>query len=547
MVFQPPISILADRPFTFKTVSFRGGPLLLRPMADEQHFVTRLLNTPDIARVVPRLAPEVLYRVIERCGLEDCVDLVALATPRQLERVLDFDLWRAPVAGADEAFDAGRFGLWLEVLAQSGAAAAADQLAAMDVELVVDGLAAHVAVFDAAAVAPFTSLDGEQIGGRTFDGAQVCGIGGFVVERRSSSAWDAIVELLTNLQDERPAFFGRVMRGCVAVSDGAREADGFHVLLNDRDQHRSDLAADRESRRETQGYVAPAQARAFLQAAREPSLDGAQPPPDAVARACMRAILQEPPAANDDPARPDAPSAPAETSSTESQSVTTVMDVLYEAGVLARPRALITAGDTEGARLALVHAFVDAHVSAAEELAFLANAVLAGCAIQGRPFTPQEASDVVIATCNLGLENWPSAWASRDLVTAFQIGWGLLHRDLCRHAAAALIDVLADLECVDREVQWALQMLRRDLIRHVRDGEPWRARQALDAILMLDAPAWAALLALLDECPTLHAGLAASGRPALRVDPAAFTFVARNSEIASARRYLASLSGTLAG
>jgi hypothetical protein len=34
-----------------------------------------------------------------------------LATPRQLERVFDLDLWRVDQPGADEHFDAGRFGL----------------------------------------------------------------------------------------------------------------------------------------------------------------------------------------------------------------------------------------------------------------------------------------------------------------------------------------------------------------------------------------------------------------------------------------------------
>src|SRR4030095_5882572 len=100
-------------------------------MANAHHLVKRLLEAPDLARVVPRLPPDVLHRVIDRCGLEGCADLVALATPHQLERVLDVDLWRVPAASADEALDVERFGLWLEVLLQAGASIAADKLAAM--------------------------------------------------------------------------------------------------------------------------------------------------------------------------------------------------------------------------------------------------------------------------------------------------------------------------------------------------------------------------------------------------------------------------------
>ncbi|HEU4693326.1 MAG TPA: DUF6178 family protein, partial [Vicinamibacterales bacterium] len=51
--------------------------------------IDRLLDTPHLAHVVPRLQPEVLHRVIQQCGLEDCGQLVALTTPGQLARVFD--------------------------------------------------------------------------------------------------------------------------------------------------------------------------------------------------------------------------------------------------------------------------------------------------------------------------------------------------------------------------------------------------------------------------------------------------------------------------
>jgi Family of unknown function (DUF6178) len=83
-------------------------------MAKSRPLLDRLLNTPDLAKIVPHLEPEVVHRVIQVCGLEDCAELVALATPEQISRVLDIDLWRVPARGADEQFDADRFGTWLE-------------------------------------------------------------------------------------------------------------------------------------------------------------------------------------------------------------------------------------------------------------------------------------------------------------------------------------------------------------------------------------------------------------------------------------------------
>ena len=80
------------------------------------------------------------------------------------------------------------------------------------------------------------------------------------------------------------------------------------------------------------------------------------------------------------------------------------------------------------------------------------------------------------------------------------------------YAAERLIAVIAEIRCSDRDIQMRLQGLRRELVQGVRDATPWRARNALDVIVMLDAPCWAALVALTDECPVLHAAIRASRR-----------------------------------
>src|SRR5262245_25070944 len=85
----------------------------LRDATDGRGLLDRILNTPGLEQVVPQLRPELLHGIIQRCGLEDCGEIVALATPEQLARVFDFDLWRAAQPGLDEQFDADRFGVWL--------------------------------------------------------------------------------------------------------------------------------------------------------------------------------------------------------------------------------------------------------------------------------------------------------------------------------------------------------------------------------------------------------------------------------------------------
>src|SRR5262245_27437947 len=151
-------------------------------MANSRGLLDRLLKTPDLPAIIPRLEPEVLHRVIQACGLEDCAEFVALATPEQLARVLDADIWRPATAGTDEAFDPDRFGLWLTVLMQSGAEVAAEKLAGLDIDLVIAGLARHVAVFDYAAASSYTTLDGELAPGRTAHDGLVSELGGYLIE-----------------------------------------------------------------------------------------------------------------------------------------------------------------------------------------------------------------------------------------------------------------------------------------------------------------------------------------------------------------------------
>jgi hypothetical protein len=194
----------------------------------------------------------------------------------------------------------------------------------------------------------------------------------------------------------------------------------------------------------------------------------------------------------------------------------------------------------------LIHAYAASYAGSVEELAYLANSVMAGCSIQGRALTVQEASDAALAVCNLGLENWPDRWRGPDLITAFRVGWAVLHRDVSTYAAERMIDVAANIRTRDRDIQLRLSGLRRGLTLYLRDRTPWRARDALDVILMLDAPSWAGLLGLIDECPVMHASIAASRRHSSHaIEPADFAFISENSQIEAVHEFLESLPSAL--
>ena len=218
---------------------------------------------------MPRLPPELLHRVIERCGLEDCGEIVALATPAQVARVLDLDLWRSPSAGLDEQFDADRFGVWLEVLVEQGADVAARTVAGLDADLVAAGLAQHVRIFDIATLDGYVTTDGTEIPAVIEpDGGLACDIAGNRIIARRPDAWDAIVDVLAELDAAHPAAFARIMRRCRALSNSRSELDGLDALLSGADQAMFDLTDEREQRREARGFASPAQARAFLESSR---------------------------------------------------------------------------------------------------------------------------------------------------------------------------------------------------------------------------------------------------------------------------------------
>lgn len=529
---------------------------------------SRILETPDLARVVRALDPPVLLELVRRYGLEEAGPIVALATTEQLVRVFDDDddLWRS---GAAETLDADRFGLWLEVLVDAGADHAARTLAGMELDFVAAALSLHVLVLDAGwamhersvAYALEEECDGMLeawlVGmERALETGQSRELGGFRVVARRDRSWDALLAVLTTLQAEHAEFFGRLMARCSAAT--SEEVDdpgsGLDAVLTAGQQAHSDAAAARAERREARGHVTVSEAAAFLKLAREPlAPDGAPPPRDAVtaryfgqldARAAAR--KRERPSASTDP------------------EVLRFLETLeVEAVFPARPAPLLAAGvPGEPDRRARIRAALldlqpldpALYARRTQELGYLANVLVAGCSFQSRRFRPVEAADAVLAACNLGLERWPrigereptSAFlASHDLVTVFRLGFHVLYAEVSLEVARGLVAVLADLKVSDTAIQRDLQELRRRLSSQLEAGTPWRERDNLDVVAVLDLPSWAVLTGLLDECPVLPKHWSRRERP-LRVS-SELEFISENGQVERVLEFVRSLPSRLAG
>jgi hypothetical protein len=603
-----------------------------------EHRLARLLDTPFLARVVPYLPPETLHQLIRYRGLDACGELVTSATPAQLTSLLDLDLWRHAQPGRDEQFDVDRFGEWLEVLVNTGDSVAARTVAALDKDVVIVGLSRYVRVFDPGIFEPTAQSDDEPMDrheamreGDSMDVGEAmdveslhadeapmrdwsghrleCEVGGYIVRARRTDAWDAIVTLLLALDAEHGNYFHAVMQDCQRLSNSRPEIDGLDDLLLAPEQHLHDVAIERKRRRSQQGYATPADARAFLQMARQPRHTRSEASAtgsitvNPIVTAYFRAAGEAPESSSETARSPErmlasSTSASPSTASRSTDahvdatdvpaSIEAVIELLTEAGVMPeRPRALLEAADSDpqAARLARLRRVMEyvrdthetAYLTRSRELAFLANALLAGCSVQSRPFTPQEASDAAAGICNLGLEHWPAGWPSvtspgassphphdtatatppdtfptdsflidHDLVTAFEVGWSVLHQDVSLFVAEQLISTLDNLHCVDRDIQRGLVTLRRTLVKQRDAGTPWLARNAADVLAMLDMTAWISVLGLLDECPVLPAALTANleGRTTT-VSPTAFDFISTAAQIGDIRIFMRKLPDVL--
>ena len=428
------------------------------------------------------------------------------------------------------------------MLIDAGDRVAAEKLAGMPLPQLVAGFAQYARVFDLGSVISFETTSGERwdysgpVQGRT--GIE---IGGYHVTARREDSWDAVAAVLVALESYEPDRFHELMAAVRALSNSRPEEDGFHSLLHDREQTMFDVAFERERRRDERGFASPADARAFLQMSRSVTPESIQPNP--MASHYQRSIKID--AAGDE----------ATVSAAEHEAV----ELLADAGVItmAAPQALLGSGDhapASSSRLerdlrVVFETNAAAYGDRNFELAYLANVLLAGCSIQARPFTTKEASDAAVAICNLGLERLAPSndyLLTHDLIGVFQVGWTVLHRDVCLFVTRSLIDVLGTVRVADDDLQGALNLSRVRLSRELQSGTPWRASEALDVMTGIDLPAWAALVGLIAECPVVHAGLIASiDRSVRSVDPNAFEFFSTREQLAVVQRFMSALPAIL--
>jgi hypothetical protein len=352
--------------------------------------VLRILDEPNLVAAVQGLPPRALGRLVDRLGLEDSGELIAMATTEQVEQLLDEDLWE------HGELDAARFVVWLEVMLEGGEAFTAKRLAALDEDLLTLALHKLLWVIDLDDLVRLVDRRAEKALGNC-----LCEeLGHFQLISRRPDGWDAVLTALLALDRDDSELLERVLERCARMSSGAIEnSGGLYEALTDEQTLEVDAAANRDDRRATLGYVAPDDARAFLKSARLER--------DHVTQQYLAAQTGRP--------LPPAP-APA------SQRLLRLLGDDERAPV----RKLLEAKGTTLPRFVVaLRALREKPALFAQrmaEVSFLANVLMSAGLREGRKLRPLEAVEEVIAACSLGLERDGGSLERRGADYFFKVG-----------------------------------------------------------------------------------------------------------------------------
>lgn len=415
-------------------------------VASASQLLSHILERPQLVSAVRELPPSALSRLIDHIGLEDAGELVALATPEQLADLFDADLWRADAPGRQESFDAQRFALWLSVIGESGQTFLVEKLVELPRDLLTLAVHRLVLVLDMDAWAEDVHT-GDVDADETERALESC-LGEeweeFRLIARAPELWDEIYDALLALDRDHHALLRQILERCRDLS--AEQIDdygGLYETLSAHDILEEDALAERDERRAERGFVAPADARSFLELARiETALPSTR---DAVTRAHFRVQPTTPPAS---PRAPQ-PSAAA-TTLLQLVAASTATDVGPRRKQLRAPHELPAVVSDPGSSL-LVDGLAQLqreqpalHAQRSEELSYLANVLISGAEHRGRRFRPAEALEAALATCNLGLQLWPQASLLEvGCDQLFRWGFRSLQRDLVLPARRALVEACA--------------------------------------------------------------------------------------------------------
>ena len=560
-------------------------------VSSSSQLLGHILDRPELLAAVRELSGGALSRLIDRIGLEDAGELVALATTEQLAALFDEDLWHADGPGREERFDPQRFALWLSVMAEAGTDFLVQRLCELPRDLLTLAVHRLVLVVDmdamtsALAGARAETLDLE----KALESCLCEEWDEFRLIARDPNVWDDVWHALLSLDRDHHELLRDILERCTAMSlEFINGQGGLYEVLTSDEMLEGDELGERDDRRAVLGYVAPADARSFLELARL----GTQPlsERDAVSAAHFRSLDARGARAHDttptrqlgaatggadvdglmeliaasDPDNVARAQRVLPTSATKSEPASGRKSSRPAPAKTTRPRAAATSKRSKGrsvppppaaeidvapAKTALALALAElstgspeAHAQRMEELGFLANVLVSGCPHAGRTLRPVEALEAAVAACSLGFELWPTlaidSHTPEALLRAvscdrlFRAAWPVYQRQLVLVARSTLDQCAAHLQ--GQRLIRAQKLVRDDAVFGLR--EVCRAEE-----IGLDDDSFYALLALAEALPWLHVEHA---RDYVEDAP---IWIATTADLARARSVLSACAAVSAG
>jgi len=387
----------------------------------------RLLNEPGQVEAVRALEPLHFVALVASVGLEDSGEVLAMATAKQIQCVLDEELWGGDPTRAEPTLDAQRFAVWLEVLLEGGDEVAARHLAELPEELLSAVLCDQLFVLEIDALghdrAAVSGEDAELVE-RVLDESLHLEFGRYVLIARHALGWDPTIAGLLAVDRVDHALVERVLERCLFATTEQLADDGLSTILRAQQTLEADALAERDDRRDRVGYVSRASASSFLALAEQTSLDDASMlEEDPVTRAYFRDL--EP-----------CTVASAHASASPSRPLRALVEHLEGLGgettiVEAQPSASLTFRE---AMQALHAADPKRHAEQLARLGYLANVLMSARRPDGEARNALEASELTMRTVARGLDHLSSV-AGVDQPTEhlqrlgvdvlFRLGWRL--------------------------------------------------------------------------------------------------------------------------
>jgi len=170
-----------------------------------------IIEAADAPAIVRRLPVQELYLLARELGPEDMTELLALATPEQVNGLIDLDCWHGDRLDGKEAL------AWLSALAEAGDDQVLSVLLGMDFEL----LALMVGKWIRVTYTPDDIEDEEE------RKALIARDGGYGIEYRDSETAKQVGHLLNLLFRHDPAVYWRLMETVRGEPESALEEDVF--------------------------------------------------------------------------------------------------------------------------------------------------------------------------------------------------------------------------------------------------------------------------------------------------------------------------------